>query len=145
MDLPSLFGALPADTIAAVASDPGGLTSTGQVYVSNSRRAATSDVEAWWRHPFTRETEERTPGGTIVRYLAELRVGGRGTSATIAQLESWADQLRGYFDGAQRPAGITDHFATTVDAYDYLEGDQRDTDRELLMVVSFVGTERHTV
>lgn len=137
MDLVALDAALPAETIAAVANDPNGLTNAStQVYVSQEKRRAGDAVttaEAWWRYV---GPEPAPPRMSRARVAEVYEVEVTKASATEAELKAWYRQLRAYFDGFRRPSGVERCDGATVgEAAYYADG----PDRGVMLRVTFHG------
>ena len=100
-DYSTLTAALPAATVAALATTPQGIDAAAHVYVSDNRRSFTEATEAWWQ-----QVERRNLGdglsGSLVSYIFELRLSKAG--GTRAELEAWLPQIRAYFHGQRKPA-----------------------------------------
>lgn len=126
MNVEALLAALPAAIVAALTSDPQGITSTDQVRVSDKREAYTSGntAEAWVVAP-DRElvTESEGVDHSLVSYRVDVRCSSPNGSA---DLESWADQLRDAFHGVCNPSSVANLVSCQVEEvlYDTTAGEE---------------------
>jgi hypothetical protein len=101
----ALEAALPAATIAAVASVANGLTNAStQVYVASRPRVSPVSPQAWWR-PIDPALLDGGLG--VSRHALRYWLVIDANAPTLAQLQDWARALVDYFHGWQRPALAT--------------------------------------
>lgn len=104
MDVVALESSILSELITAVATTPGSLISSGQVYVARSPRTTLrSDPEAWFR-PVEPLAVEGGLGSS--RSSRKYNLSIEDTGGTLAQNQRWAEQINDYFHGFRRP-GVT--------------------------------------
>lgn len=117
LDVSALETALPAETITAVTTTPGGLTTAAtQVYVSRTKRqgASKTSPEAWWR-PVDPTPDDGGVGLARLAFPYELTIEKDG--ATLAELRAWRDQVFSHFHGRMKPY-VSGIYHAVVDGLD---------------------------
>lgn len=126
MTVSDLLAALPAAIVAALASDPQGITSASQVRVADKRPPYSSGntAEAWVVAP-DRELvpEEEGVDHGLVSYRLDVHCSDPDGSA---DLESWGDQLRSAFHGVCNPSSVSGLVSCQVEEvlYDTTAGEE---------------------
>ena len=124
MNVGTIKAALPAAIVAALTSDPQGVTSTDQVYFDDRPRPFNTahSAEAWCFAPTdVLEPIEPMFGVTLYSWEVDVRVMSDDGSA---DLESWGDLLLDYFHAQKVPSGLAGLIGSKAEiAYDLHPGE----------------------